>query len=69
MPFLDHLEELRWRILWSLIALFLGMIVAFLLVTRVDVIGFLMAPIEPYLRGRKLVYTHPGESCGKGVKV
>ena len=21
MPFLDHLEELRWRILWSLLAL------------------------------------------------
>jgi sec-independent protein translocase protein TatC len=69
MPFLDHLEELRWRILWSLIALLVGMIVAFLLVTRVDVIRFLMAPIEPYLQGRKLVYTHPGESFGIVMKV
>ena len=24
MPFLDHLEELRWRLLWSLLALALG---------------------------------------------
>jgi sec-independent protein translocase protein TatC len=69
MPFLDHLEELRWRILWSLGALLVGMIVAFLLVTRVDVIGFLQAPIQPYLQGRKLVYTHPGESFGIVMKV
>jgi sec-independent protein translocase protein TatC len=69
MPFLDHLEELRWRILWSLAALLVGMIVAFLLVTRVDVIGFLQAPIQPYLQGRKLVYTHPGESFGIVMKV
>ena len=69
MPFLDHLEELRWRILWSLAALLVGMIVAFLLVTKVDVIGFLQAPIQPYLQGRKLVYTHPGESFGIVMKV
>ena len=69
MPFLDHLEELRWRILWSIAALLGGMIVAFLLVTRVDVIGFLQAPILPYLQGHKLVYTHPGESFGIVMKV
>jgi sec-independent protein translocase protein TatC len=69
MPFLDHLEELRWRILWSLTALLLGMIVAFVVVTRVDVIGFLQDPIQPYLQGRKLVYTHPGESFGIVMKV
>jgi sec-independent protein translocase protein TatC len=69
MPFLDHLEELRWRILWSLTALLLGMIVAFVVVTKVDVIGFLQDPIQPYLQGRKLVYTHPGESFGIVMKV
>ena len=69
MPFLDHLEELRWRILWSIMALLGGMIVAFLVVTRIDVIGFLQAPILPYLQGRKLVYTHPGESFGIVMRV
>ena len=29
MPFLDHLEELRWRIIWSLAALIVGVAVAF----------------------------------------
>ena len=24
MPFLDHLEELRWRILWSVLAILIG---------------------------------------------
>ncbi|MGQ0713269.1 MAG: twin-arginine translocase subunit TatC [Gemmatimonadaceae bacterium] len=69
MPFLDHLEELRWRILWSLAALLLGMIVAFVLVTRVDVIGFLQAPILPHLGGKKLVYTHPAEPFSIVMKV
>lgn len=69
MPFLDHLEELRWRILWSLMALVGAMIIAFVMVTKVDVIGFLQAPIQPYLQGRKLVYTHPGESFGIVMRV
>jgi len=29
MTFLEHLEELRWRIIWSLLGVFLGMIVSF----------------------------------------
>jgi sec-independent protein translocase protein TatC len=62
MPFLDHLEELRWRILWSLLALVIGVVVAFVLLLKVDVIGLLSRPIQPYLGGSKLVYTHPGDS-------
>ena len=32
MPFLDHLEELRWRLLWSAIAVAVGAGIGFLLV-------------------------------------
>lgn len=61
MPFLDHLEELRWRIIWSLVALAAAVGVAFFLMMKIDVIGLLEHPIAPYLHGRKLVYTHPGD--------
>ena len=64
MPFLDHLEELRWRILYSLIGLVVGMVVAFVLLQQVDVIGFLQRPVLPYLHGRKLIFTHPGDAFG-----
>ncbi len=61
MPFLDHLEELRWRIIWSLVALIVGVGAAFGLLLNFDVIGWLERPIVPYLSGHKLVYTHPGD--------
>jgi sec-independent protein translocase protein TatC len=61
MPFLDHLEELRWRIIWSLAALIIGVVGAFILLQRFDVFKFLEGPILPYLAGNKLKYTHPGD--------
>lgn len=59
MPFLDHLEELRWRLIWSLAALGIGVAVGFWVVLQFDVIRLMASPIEPYLRGQHLVYTHP----------
>ena len=64
MPFLDHLEELRWRLIWSLGAFAVALMIAFALVSQVDVIGFLERPILPYLGGKKLVFTHPGDVFG-----
>lgn len=63
MPFLEHLEELRWRILWSLIALLVGVSVSFyVLFTNDDAILKLLAdPILPYLTDGKLRYTHPAD--------
>lgn len=61
MPFLDHLEELRWRILWSLLALGIGIAIGFFLVLKLNVIDVLARPITPFLGGQKLVFTHPGE--------
>jgi sec-independent protein translocase protein TatC len=49
MPFLDHLEELRWRILWSLLALIVLGMLSFFVVMKYDVIGLLKKPIDPYL--------------------
>jgi sec-independent protein translocase protein TatC len=59
MPFLDHLEELRWRVLWSVLALVIASIAGFVMVTRLDVLGILVAPIEPFLNGTKLKYLSP----------
>ena len=61
MPFLDHLEELRWRIIWSLGALVVGVVIAFVLVYRFDLLTWMQGPILPFLHGHKLVYTHPGD--------
>lgn len=57
MPFLDHLEELRWRIIYSLGTLFVTMILGFIVVVKFDVIGLIQAPALPYLRGQQLVVT------------
>ena len=60
MPFLDHLEELRWRIIWALGALVIGFAIAFTLVVKLNLIRVLQAPIAPYLPG-KLIYTSPAD--------
>ena len=61
MKFLDHLEELRWRILWSLLTVVAGTIVGLVLVFNYPVLDFLLAPIreargDPNLR---LIYLSP----------
>jgi sec-independent protein translocase protein TatC len=61
MPFLDHLEELRWRIIWSLSALIVTFAVSMWVCTNIDVFALLAAPIKPYLHGAPLYYTHPVE--------
>jgi len=62
MPFLDHLEELRWRIIYSLGALVIGIGIGFLVTFKLDLIGLLQRPVLPYLRGHTLVFTHPGDT-------
>lgn len=60
MPFLDHLEELRWRIIWSLGALVAGLAIGFWAVVRFEFVRLLQAPIAPFLNS-KLVYTSPAD--------
>ncbi len=61
MPFLDHLEELRWRILYSLLAVLVGTLVGWVIVERIDVIGLLIRPIAPLIPGGRLKFTSPTE--------
>jgi Tat protein translocase TatC len=69
MPFLDHLEELRWRILWSLIAIVAGTLVGWWLLDKVDIIEVLKRPIAPYLPGGRLIFTSPAEPFMLTLKV
>lgn len=59
MPFLDHLEELRWRIIYALAAVLIGVAVGFVIAMRIDLVGLLATPVLPLLPEHKLVYTHP----------
>jgi Tat protein translocase TatC len=59
MPFLDHLEELRLRILRSLVAVVAGFAVGLLLVQRFDLVVRLKAPIAPYLPEGQLTVLGP----------
>lgn len=63
MPFLDHLEELRWRILWSLLSVIVGTGIGFFLVYYYDALELLMRPIraarnDPTLQ---LIYLSPAD--------
>lgn len=59
MPFLDHLEELRWRIIYSLIGICVGLAIGLYVSFMFDVIDVLQRPVLPFLQGRHLVLLHP----------
>ena len=59
MPMVDHLEELRRRLFWSLGAVGLATAAALLVVFTFPVIRLLELPIRPYLPSHKLAFTHP----------
>jgi Tat protein translocase TatC len=69
MPFLDHLEELRWRILKILVAIVVGTVVGWIVLDRVDIIELLKQPIAPYLPGGRLIFTSPAEPFMLTLKV
>lgn len=62
MPFLEHLEELRWRLFKCALAVAIGVGVSFALLysKRIDIIGILAQPIKPFLH-QPLMVTHVGD--------
>lgn len=61
MPFLEHLEELRTRIIRSLLAVVGGFGIGAWAVDRFDLINVIKRPIAPYIPSGKLVILSPTE--------
>lgn len=65
---LEYLEELRRRIVYSCLAVAVGMVVAFAFIA--PVVDFIFRPIRSILPpGSKLIYTQPGEAFSVYVQV
>jgi Tat protein translocase TatC len=61
MPFLEHLEELRSRLIKSVAALIVCVGVGIWIVNRFRIVDLLQQPILPLLKGRYLVVQSPTE--------
>jgi sec-independent protein translocase protein TatC len=60
MSFLDHLDELRRRIIYSLVSVLVGFGIAFFWLT--DIFYFIFKPMQAVLpEGQHMIYTEPGE--------
>jgi Sec-independent protein translocase protein (TatC) len=58
-PFLDHLEELRRRLVRASVTIGIGTLLAFTFIDRI--VGFVLAPMRRTPPGTHLIYTQPGE--------
>jgi sec-independent protein translocase protein TatC len=68
MSFLDHLDELRRRLVAAAISLAVGTLVAFFFIDRI--FDFIMRPLyEKLPAGSKLIYTEPTEAFMLKVKI
>ena len=64
MPLVEHLSELRWRIVWSVVAIALGSVIGFLASERA--IEVLKAPLPDNLT---LFYTNIGDPFGIRLQI
>jgi sec-independent protein translocase protein TatC len=68
MSFLEHLDELRKRLVNSVLAIGVGILLTFAFIERI--FNFLLAPTRKVLPpGVKIIYTQPGEAFGMYVTV
>jgi len=69
MPFLDHLDELRSRLIWVGATVLVLSIGGFFLVTEFDFIGLLKRPITPLIPDGMLMFTSPTEPMTVTLKL
>ncbi len=68
MAFLDHLDELRQRIIYTVISVFVGFVIAFLFIDRI--FDFIMRPLQQLLpEGGTLIFTDPAEAFILYIKI
>jgi sec-independent protein translocase protein TatC len=68
MSFLEHLDELRKRIIWAVVSVFGGFMIAIFFVN--ELLQFIMQPMQQMLpAGQKLIYTEPGEAFFLQIKI
>jgi sec-independent protein translocase protein TatC len=68
MGFLEHLDELRKRIIWSVAAIGVGFVIAFTFIQ--PLFDFIMRPLQAMLpAGGKLIYTEPSEAFVLNIKI
>jgi sec-independent protein translocase protein TatC len=67
MTFLEHLDELRKRITHSVVALFVGFLIAFGFIERIK--DFIFARLTADIPGGVLIYTEPSEAFFLYIKM
>src|SRR6195256_3611548 len=68
MSFLEHLDELRKRLVYSAIAIAVCVVVGFAFISKI--VDFILAPTRKALPpGVKLIYTQPGEAFSLYVQI
>jgi sec-independent protein translocase protein TatC len=68
MSFLEHLDELRKRIIWSVVSVFIGFLIACFYIQQL--FDFIMRPLQALLpEGGTLVYTDPSEAFVLYIKI
>lgn len=68
MSFLEHLDELRRRILYAVVSVFIGFVISFFFID--EIFDFIMRPMQLLLpAGGTLVYTDPTEAFILYIKI
>ena len=68
MSFLEHLDELRKRIVASCLAVAIGILVTFAFINQI--VNFLLTPTYRVLpAGSRMIYTQPGEAFGLYIQI